>query len=46
MIAMIENSPPPFELSNDDNKTIGAVEEGEEEDTQSSKLAIKKDPKK
>jgi hypothetical protein len=45
MIDMIENLPPPFELSNDDDKTIDAVEEGEEDDIQSSKLAIKTDPK-
>jgi hypothetical protein len=47
MIDMIENPPPPFEPSNDDDKTIDAVEEGEEKDkNQSSKLAIKKDSKK
>ncbi len=46
MIDMIENPPPPFELSDDDDKTIDAVEEGEEEDIQSSKLAIEKDLKK
>jgi hypothetical protein len=46
MIDMIENPPPPFELSDDDDKTIDAVEEGEEYDIQSSKLAIKTYPKK
>ena len=46
MIDMIENPPSPFESSDDDYKTIDAVEEGEENDIQSSKLAIKKDPKK
>ena len=46
MIVMIENPPPPFELSDDDDKTIDAVEEGEEYDIQSSKLAIKTYPKK
>jgi hypothetical protein len=46
VIDMIENPPPPFESSDDDNKTIDAIEEGEEKDIQSSKLAIKKDPKK
>jgi hypothetical protein len=46
MIDLIENPPPPFKLSDDDDKTIDAVEEGEEKDIQSSKLAIKKDPKK
>jgi hypothetical protein len=46
MIVMIENPPPPFELSDDDDKTIDAVEEGEEDEIQYSKLAIKTDPKK
>ena len=46
MIDMIENPPPPFKSSDDDDKTIDAVEEGEEKDIQSSKLAIKKNPKK
>jgi hypothetical protein len=30
MIDMIKNPPPPFKLSDDDNKTIDAVEEEEE----------------
>ena len=47
MIAMIENTPPPFDSSDDDDKTIDAVEvEDEKDKNQSSKLAIKKDPKK
>ena len=52
MIDMIENPPPPFESSGDDNvededKTINAVEEEENKDkNQSSKHAIKKDSKK
>ena len=47
MIAMIENPPPPFDSSDDDDKTIDAVEvEDEKDKNQSSKLAIKKDPKK
>ncbi len=44
MIDMIENPPSPVESSDDDYKTIDAVAEGEE--NESSKLAIKKDPKK
>ncbi len=43
---MIENPPPPFEWSDDDNKTIDTVEEGEEDEIQYSKLAIKTDSKK
>jgi hypothetical protein len=46
MIDMIENPPPPFESSDDDDKSIDAVEEGGEDDIQSSKVAIKTDPKK
>ena len=46
MIDMIENPPPPFEFSDDDDKIIDAIEEGEEDEIQYSKLAIKTDPKK
>ena len=45
--ALIENPPPPFNSSDDDDKTIDAVEvEDKKDKNQSSKLAIKKDPKK
>ena len=46
MINMIENPPPPFELSDDDNKNVGAVKEGEEDEIEDSKFAIKTDSKK
>ncbi len=46
MIELIENPPPPFELSDDDDKSIDAVEEGRDDDIQSSKVAIKTDPEK
>jgi hypothetical protein len=45
MIDMIKNPSSPFELSDDDDKSIDAVEEGGEDDIQSSKVAIKTDPK-
>jgi hypothetical protein len=35
MIDMIENPLPPFESSDDDDKSIDAVEEGQDDDIQS-----------
>ncbi len=46
MIEMIENTPPPFESSDDDDKTIVDVEEGEEDGVDDSKLGNKIDSKK